>query len=377
MIKRIAKKATALILTVLMLFSMASPAFAIESVEDLPINMEDSSSNSSSASESEDTTSDLISSDTDSENTSSDTSSNETAEDEEFKVLPFPWQNTMVDADGNEIDSSRAAQAVIECSWMKYKNPAMADKGEIPWLLVTIGGKVAYCVDTFNHNTNGGTSFVEKTDYAKLSTGQKQTISYIMRYGAKTIAQDTDNILLHMATQTLIWEVVDGDRAPYTLAGSGGGVYQDLVKRYPNIASKYNSIIGEVKVWGMIPSFAERFEGNAPTYKLEGDGPYTAALENTNQCDLYGFSFQAEGIDFGVSGRTLNVSSAKEITSPITVKTEKMGVTAGDSFIFWFDPSGKDQTRTSPGIDPVPAYFKLSIKTQKLLHPQSLSRTSI
>ncbi len=150
---------------------------------------------------------------------------------DEFATSPFPFVNVMEDYNGNIVSQSRATQAIIECNWMKYINPKLASQGEIPWLLVTIGGRVAYCVDTLNHNTNGGTSFVEKTDYAKLSTGQKQMIAYIMRYGAKSIAQDSDNILLHMATQTLIWEIIDGERAPYTLAGSSGGVYKDLVKR--------------------------------------------------------------------------------------------------------------------------------------------------
>lgn len=345
--KRLATKVISLLLTVAMLFSITTQVFAVEQPSDIPIIVdEDTSSASSYPNEGDDilAESDYIS-----------------LNENEFNTLPFPWSNTMVDADGNVKPQGRAAQSVIECNWMKYKNPKMASMGEIPWLLVQIGGRVAYCVDTFNHSTNGGTSFVEKTDFTKLSTEQKQTISYIMRYGAKSTAQDTDNILLHMATQTLIWEVVDGERAPYTLTGSDGGVYQDLVKRYPAIAKKYNGIIDEVKTWGQIPSFAERFEGNAPTHKLEGDGPYTASLENTNaDCDLSLFKFTLPGVTSNISGNTLNVSSTAELSSAVTAKAERKDATSGESYIFWFDPTGKDQTRTSPSIDPVPAYFKLS-----------------
>lgn len=352
------KTLIALFLIVVMLVSLTAPVLAAEPLEEVPIQVETGEEAPRPEAPSEIPEETLPDIEEEAE-VSSDTDLEETAE--EFNMLPFPWQNIMVDADGTRMMQTRAAQAIIECNWMKYRNPAMAEMGEIPWLLVTIGGKVAYCVDTFNHSTNGGTSFVEKNDYNKLETGQKDTIAYIMRYGAKTIAQDTDNILLHMATQTLIWEVVDGNRAPYTLSGSPGGVYQDLVSRYPAIAGKYNQIIAEVKTWGQIPSFSARGILNAPTYKLEGNGPYTASLQNTNaNCDLSQFGFQANGVSLSVSGNTLNVSSPGPITSAVTVKAERKNAVSGGAYIFWFDPTGKDQTRTSPGIDPVPAYFKLS-----------------
>ena len=351
--KKLIGRCVSLVVALTMIFVSNATMFALEPVRDIPINIEDVVSNPEEESSEGETESQI-------ENVETETIV-ETIKEEEFTTHPFPWTNIMVDEYGKVLPSSRAVQAVIECNWMKYKNPALASMGEIPWILVTIGGKVAYCVDTLNPNTNSGVSFVQKTDYTKLSDGQRDTIAYIMRYGSKSVATDTNNILSHMATQALIWEVVDGERAPYTLAGASGGVYQDLVKRYPDIAVKYNAIIGNAKSWSEIPSFTDRFKGSAPTYKLDGTGPYTTTIENTNaNCDLSKFAFDFDGVTANVSGSSLTITSNAEITTPMTLKTDRKDVTKGETYIFWFDPTGKDQTRMRPGIDPVPAYFKLS-----------------
>ena len=84
-------------------------------------------------------------------------------------------------------------------------------------------------------------------------------------------------------------------------------------------------------------------------------------MTNTNSaCNLSSFGFQASGVTCTVNGNDLVITSPTEITGEITVKGDRTDVTdSSDNYIFWCDPAGRDQTRMSPGPDPVPCYFKL------------------
>lgn len=83
----------------------------------------------------------------------------------------------------------------------------------VQWPTATINGQVAYCVEPSNMNTHASKPY-GTIEYGQLTSAQRYSSGYAMLYGA----QDTANIPFHIATQTIIWEIVHGflDLESYT-----------------------------------------------------------------------------------------------------------------------------------------------------------------
>ena len=136
----------------------------------------------------------------------------------------------IVRMDGASLLSASAASAG-KLSWTKhpeYQYDASQGLGSVnmqPWPTATINGQIAYCVQPENLNTHGSKPY-DPIQYDRLSSTQRYAIGYAMLYGAP----DAGNIPFHIATQTIIWEIVHG--------------YMDLESFTATNKTTYNAVVG-------------------------------------------------------------------------------------------------------------------------------------
>lgn len=225
-----------------------------------------------------------------------------------------------------------------------------------PWYIMEISGRLAYCVEPTNPETNAGEYGTITWD--DLNSSQKYAIGYAMLYGA----QDKSNPLLHMATQTIIWEIVYGymDLTGYTTINKH--CYNATIGHNPAAAGMYESILTKMRNHTQVPSFTRVVKSLAPTHKVSGiPGEYKVDLVNTNpHCSLADFYFANSGtVSFVRDQETLKVTSSGPLNASTIYGGFKGARAETESLIFW--GRGNEQIRATAGLlDPVPAYFRLS-----------------
>lgn len=226
-----------------------------------------------------------------------------------------------------------------------------------PWYIMDIDGRVAYCIEPFNHDTHSNIQY-GTISYSQLSSTQRYAIGYIMLYGASGM----DNPLFHMATQVAIWEVTEGIMNLETFESYNHRIYDATIGRNPSAAGYYEQILASVRSHTQVPSFAHFFTAMAPIHKMLGiPGEYKLDLVNTNpNCSLADFNFTGDGnVSFAKDGETLHVTAAGAVSAASVFSAYKGAAGATDSLVFW--GAGAEQVRATAGIlDPVPCHFRLS-----------------
>lgn len=223
-----------------------------------------------------------------------------------------------------------------------------------PWYIMDIDGRIAYCVEPINPETNPGS--YQTQDYNALSGSQRFAIGHAMLYGS----QDGSNPLFHMATQTIIWEIVLGYMDLTTLTTVNKTAYNATIGYNPGAAGYYDSIITSMRNHMQVPSFTRFVEIFAPLHNVPGvAGEYKLDLVNTNpNCSLADFDFPNSGtVKFVKENEILHVTSTAPLDGNTTYRGLRGDMNSLDSLIFW--GSGGDQIRATGHLDPVPAYFRL------------------
>lgn len=245
-------------------------------------------------------------------------------------------------------------QRVEAYQWnFEYVNNGMDMR---PWYIMTIDGQMAYCVEPTNPDTHSGG--YDTMTWDGLTSAQRYTVGYAMLYGAT----DSSNPLLHMATQTIIWEICLGymDLSSFTLVNRSA--YDATIGYNPAAAGYYDSIIAAMRSHSEVPTFTSRLQNAAPLHKVPGiPGEYKIDLVNTNpRVSLADFNFQSSGsVTFTRENETLHVSSPSPLDGNTVYSAFKGSVGEVESLVFW--GSGEDQIRATAGVvDPVPAYFRLT-----------------
>ncbi len=224
----------------------------------------------------------------------------------------------------------------------------------VPWYIMDIDGKIAYCVEPTNPATNPGS--YQTLDYNALSGTQQLAIGYVMLYGA----QSPDDPLFHMATQVIIWEICLGYLDMTTLTTINKSAYDCAIGYNPGAAPYYAQIITRMRNHMQVPSFTRFVETFAPLHRVSGvDGEYKLDLVNTNpDCDLADYVFtDTGGVSFAKDGQTLHVTAAAPLDS-VTYSGVKGSMAELNNLIFW--SSGADQIRATGHCDPVTAFFRLT-----------------
>ena len=186
---------------------------------------------------------------------------------------------------------------------------------------------------------------------------------------------DADKMAHIMATQTLIWETVVGERDTnfnHVDTGSYDAVNDRVSKNHPlysQYVSHYNSIVSNVQKHSKVPSFFAKSTSKAQDIELEWNGTnYTATLTDTNNVlGNYSFSASESGISFSVSGNKLTITANKAPSSKVSITATKNG-SVRRGVIVWSDgvyKPGEGQqdlsTFAAEVNDPVKGYLNIKV----------------
>lgn len=178
-----------------------------------------------------------------------------------------------------------------------------------------------------------------------------------------------------MATQTLIWETVVGERDSnfnHVDPGSYDAVSDRISTNHPlysQYISYYNSMVSNVQKHSKVPSFFAKSTAKAQEIDLEWNGTnYSATLTDTNNV-LGNFTFSADvsGIKFSVSGNQLTISANTAPTKSVGITATKTG-SVRKGVIIWSDgvyAPGQGQqdlsTYAAEVNDPVRGYLNVKV----------------
>ena len=183
-----------------------------------------------------------------------------------------------------------------------------------------------------------------------------------------TKRDNNPNVLLRVATQFLIFEIVTGLRDADTFqrnskneCGTAGDIYYNAgVASVSGFASNYNSLVSRVEAAMQIPSFTSASSSTAPTITLTGD---TTSVYDNNGV-LSGFTLSnGNGAKFSKSGNTLNITQTGTISESTVFKATKSIPSAENTtYSIWYMSGAKYQTTINlynPSTGNLNAYFKL------------------
>ena len=226
-----------------------------------------------------------------------------------------------------------------------------------------------------------GDTRAEKLWYS-LSADQRVAIGLILLYGAPTKLWDTqwglndsDNRDLHnpnigyrFATQALIWEIADGWREatpPYELKNDywyerSIGQCTSADGTVDHFLVGYNSILEDMRMHNVIPSFAGDFAATAPEIQMTGN---TVTVTDSNKV-LSKFDFtNTDTVSYSKNGNDLTITASGALPTNVQSATATLPDPAASLYEVWYnqyDSSKQACIKVSiPASDPVPAYFKL------------------
>ena len=251
-----------------------------------------------------------------------------------------------------------------------------------------LGGKPAFCIQPTVHVVSGTSYSQAQVDEAwenQLTEEQRQAIALAIAYGYPNCSYDTASqdgntagIIESeklLATQTIVWEIVTGQRsaqAPYS-CGSSSITSAFLRSWYPTYFQVYEEIAAAMAAHLDIPSFSSWDSATAPTWELvyDGDtGTYRAELTDTaGVLEAYSFSSDLPGLTVTQSGSTLILEASEEaaeaLAQGITVSAVGKSLQVDSSIITIWAAKGYQslgQLNVSP--EPVTAYLHLTCQLQ-------------
>ena len=186
---------------------------------------------------------------------------------------------------------------------------------------------------------------------------------------------DADKMAHIMATQTLIWETVVGERDGnfnHVDTGSYDALNDRVSKNHPlysQYISYYNSIVSNVQKHSKVPSFFAKSTSKAQDIELEWNGTnYSTTLTDTNNVlGNYSFTASESGISFSVSGNKLTITANKAPTSKVSITATKNG-SVRKGVVVWSDGvyapgSGQQDLSTFAAEvnDPVRGYLNIKV----------------
>ena len=188
-------------------------------------------------------------------------------------------------------------------------------------------------------------------------------------------AADADKLAHIMATQTLIWETVVGERDSdfnHVDPGSYDAVKDRVSTNHPlysQFISYYNSMEASVKKHSKVPSFFAKSTSKAQEIELEWNGTnYSATLTDTNNVlGNYTFSADKSGITFSVSGNKLTIGASTAPSGKVSITATKTG-SVRKGVVVWSDgvitPGSGIQdlsTYSAEVNDPVKGYLNIKV----------------
>lgn len=188
-------------------------------------------------------------------------------------------------------------------------------------------------------------------------------------------ADDADKMAHIMATQTLIWETVVGERDSdfnHVDPGSYDAVNDRVSKNHPlysQYISHYNSMVASVQKHSKVPSFFAKSTSKAKDIELEWNGTnYSTTLTDSNNVlGNYTFTSSQSGVSFSTNGNKLTITSNTAPSGKVSITATKNSATRR-GVIVWSDGkyspgSGiQDLTTFAAEVnDPVKGYLNIKV----------------
>lgn len=188
-------------------------------------------------------------------------------------------------------------------------------------------------------------------------------------------AADADKLAHIMATQTLVWETIVGERDSdfnHVDPGSYDAVKDRVATNHPlysQFISYYNSMEANVQKHSKVPSFFAKSTSKAQNIELAWNGTnYSATLTDTNNVlGNYTFSADQSGITFSVSGNKLTVTANTAPSGKVSITATKTG-SVRKGVVVWSDgvitPGSGIQdlsTYSAEVNDPVKGYLNIKV----------------
>lgn len=188
-------------------------------------------------------------------------------------------------------------------------------------------------------------------------------------------AADADKLAHIMATQTLVWETVVGERDSdfnHVDTGSYDAIKDRVATNHPlysQFISYYNSMVASVQKHSKVPSFFAKSTSKAQEIELAWNGTnYSATLTDTNNVlGNYTFSADKSGITFSVSGNKLTITANTAPSGKVSITATKTG-SVRKGVVVWSDgvyaPGSGIQdlsTYSAEVNDPVKGYLNIKV----------------
>ena len=213
-------------------------------------------------------------------------------------------------------------------------------------LMIFINSSRAYCIQP-GEALNAYSDLTPSTStgvWASLSGNQQQAINTALCFGREgnfsNIKGNTsiNSDQCYLATQLIIWEIVNGERsstAPFSLEGNGYLSMYCADGYNGNIAEAYHRIESAMSSAQTVPSFAGKESSNAPTYTLTAKynnvkrvwnyAPLTLTDSNSVMSQFTGFNNRT--INVGNATVTVKVNGNKVTLTPSAAKLNTTGTT--------------------------------------------------
>ena len=242
-----------------------------------------------------------------------------------------------------------------------------------------VDGAAAFCIQPGVPLKTGNQLIANSSDtWNALSDSQKKAVGLALLYGyqGNRDALSGSDDEKWMATQTLVWEFVIGDRnvsGSYRQAGTTAYSLH-FGSNYPNsgAAAVYDEIVSQLTEHNTVPSFM-----NGSSKELEyKDGKYVLTLTDSNGVlSDYSISSSDRSVKVSKSGNTLTLSSDSAFSSSVRITAERNNipvVSESARLIAYGDPSLQDVVIGVENAEPVTAYLDVETPTGSV----SLKKTS-
>ena len=269
--------------------------------------------------------------------------------------------------------------------------------------MIYVNGSRAYCIQP-GAALNTGSSLTQTTSsgvWASLSANQKEAVNVALCYGREGNfsnikgSSSINSDQCYIATQLIIWEIVNGERsatAPFSLNGNGYLSMYCADGYNGNIANAYHKIENAMAAAQTVPSFATKTASDAPLYTLNATynnvkrtwsyTPLTLTDSNSVMAQFAGFNNKT--LDVGNATVTVSVSENKITLTPsagklnasgraVSLSATKTGIpSSNEAKLIAYASSYQDVVSGGSASAPT-AYFSVNVNIKQNANPsQSL-----
>lgn len=224
-------------------------------------------------------------------------------------------------------------------------------------------GEEAFCIQPgVPLNTGDQLTANASEAWNALSSAQRSAIKLALAYGkpgnSSGLSGSGDS--QYIATQMVVWELVNGWRSTSSYERTNNSVYNALCKNGANneVATAYKQIVAGMQSHKITPSFA-----TGKTYDMDfADGQYTLTLKDSNKVlSDYKISCSEENVKIVRDGNKITISSKVVLDKDVKISvTKSSNISSSAKLVAYGSSTRQDTIIGVERPDDVTATFKIS-----------------